>query len=310
MSDPSRDNASWWRPRAGVAWVAACLLGCGAHAQVLKSFDQVEEIQGVRVEERLGERIPLDVVLTNSADEPVAVREYFDDGIPVILALVYYECPVVCSLVLDRMAATFDELDYVIGRDYNVVVVSFDPTENTSHALGKKTFYLAGYEHGMDADIAAGWGFHTGSATEVRRLADAIGFDYKRLPNGEYSHPVSFAILSPEGAVSRYFHGYDYPPNDVRLSLLTASDGKIAKSFGERLWHFCYRYDPDAGVYSLQAMQVMQVAGAVTVAGIAALITGLLIAERVRRGRRGSGSDARHPRTRGRAEPAVIGRTS
>ena len=253
-----------------------------AGAQRILERDQVRELQGVELEERLGEHIPLDVHFTDDRGVAVRLSEYFGDGKPAILALVYYECPVVCTIVLDKLLASLNRLDYTAGEDYRLIVVSFDHRESTTQARGQKLRFLSHYNRASEPGVGAGVVYHTGDEAEIRRLTDAVGFQFAPLANGEWSHPAGLTILSPKGKVTRYLYGYDYPADQLKLSLLEATEGRIARSLGERIMHYCFRYDPTAGAYSLQAMALMRLAGAATVVLLTVLIVALLIGERVR----------------------------
>ncbi|MGV6815474.1 MAG: SCO family protein [Phycisphaerales bacterium] len=254
-----------------------------ASAQRLLDRSEVKQLNGVEVDEQLGNSVPLDAVFTNSKGETVEMSTYFDGETPVILVMVYYECPVVCPVVLSQLVASLNELDYVVGEDYRVVVVSFDDTETTSMALGKRTEFIDAYNKAdltLDSKTIA---FHTGDVLNIKRLVNSIGFEYNPLKNGDFAHPISLMILSPKGKVTRYMYGFDYPSRELKLSLLDASEGKIAASFGDRLIHFCYQFDPTAGAYSIQAFRVMQVGALLTVILLIIGLTLLFMGDRVRR---------------------------
>ncbi len=257
-----------------------------ASAQLILPREQVAELRGVDIEERLNSQIPLDAVFTNDRGETVTLGDSFKDGKPAILALVYYECPVVCTIVLDKLLESLNNLDYTAGTDYRLLVVSFDHREGTTQAQGKKYRFLSHYNRtpapGTNG-TADGIAYYTGDRLNIERLTDAVGFQFAPLPNGEWSHAAGITILSPDGRVMRYLYGYSYPSDQLKLSLLDATDGKIARSLGERIMHFCFRYDPTAGAYSLEAMALMRLAGIVTVILLIVLIVCLLIGERVRR---------------------------
>ncbi|MEA5614501.1 SCO family protein [Nodularia spumigena] len=264
-----------------------------APAQLILPRDQVAELQGVDIEERLNSQIPLDAVFTNDRGETVTLGDSFGDGKPAILALVYYECPVVCTIVLDKLLESLNQLEYTAGEDYRLLVVSFDHREGTTQAQGKKYRFLTHYNRpvpGPAAGVADGIAFHTGDKANIERLTEAVGFQFAPLANGEWSHAAGITILSPDGRVMRYLYGYSYPSDQLKLSLLDATDGKIARSLGERIMHFCFRYDPTAGAYSLEAMALMRLGGVVTVVLLTVLIVCLLIGERVRRRLRGGAS--------------------
>ncbi|MAO25037.1 MAG: electron transporter SenC [Phycisphaerae bacterium] len=256
-----------------------------AQAQRLLDRSEVKELNGLEVEEQLGNAVPLEAVFTNHDGETVVFGDYFDGETPVILVMVYYECPVVCPVVLSQLTSSLNELDYTAGEDFRVLVVSFDHDETTTLAMGERTKFLDAYERGRETDARAGIAFHTGDVPNIRNLVNSIGFSFNPINNDDYSHPISLMILSPEGKVSRYMYGFDYPPRELKLSLLDASEGKIAQSFGDRLLHFCYQIDPTAGQYSLQAFRVMQIGAGLTVVFIAIGLTLLFMGERVRRRR-------------------------
>lgn len=254
-----------------------------AQAQQLLERDQVKELNGAVVDEQLGNFVPKAAVFTNHDGETVTFGDYFDGETSVILVMVYYECPVVCPVVLSQLTASLNELDYTAGKDFRVVVVSFDDQETTSLAMGERTKFLDAYERGTETEARDGISFHTGDVPNIRDLVTSIGFNYNPTSYGEYSHPISLMILSPEGKVTRYMYGFDYPPKELKLSLLDASEGKIAQSFGDRLLHFCYRLDPTAGKYSLQAFRVMQIGALFTLVLLIIGLTLLFMGERVRR---------------------------
>ncbi len=254
-----------------------------ASAQRILDRDEVVELNGVEVTEHLGEGVPLDASFTDHNGESVVFGEYFDGETPVVLVMVYYQCPVVCPTVLTQLTNSLNELEYTAGEDYRVLVVSFDHDETTTMALGERTKFLDAYNRGSETNARAGIAFHTGDVLNIRRLVNSIGFNFNPTDAGEYAHPISLMILSPEGQVSRYMYGFDYPSHELKLSLLDASEGKIAQSFGDRLLHFCYAFDPNAGVYSLQAFRVMQIGAGLTVVILAIGLTLLFIGDRARR---------------------------
>lgn len=254
-----------------------------ASAQRILDRDEVVELNGVEVTEHLGDGVPLDATFTDHNGESVVFGEYFDGETPVVLVMVYYQCPVVCPTVLTQLTNSLNELEYTAGEDYRVLVVSFDHDETTTMALGERTKFLDAYNRGSETAARAGIAFHTGDVLNIRRLVNSIGFNFNPTDAGEYAHPISLMILSPEGQVSRYMYGFDYPPHELKLSLLDASEGKIAQSFGDRLLHFCYAFDPNAGVYSLQAFRVMQIGAGLTVVILAIGLTLLFIGDRARR---------------------------
>jgi protein SCO1/2 len=295
---PTRIASSRALSRAAVAfaWIAGVLFTTQARAQLLLP-EEPEIARSAGVTEKLGEEVPLDLVLDAWDNRRINVGHMFGQGHkPVVLALVYYDCPIVCSLVLNRLSDAIDALEnYDVGSDFNVMVVSFDPTEGPADAAQWRAAALAGYDRGVTPEVEAGWGFYTGSAAVVRPLSDSVGFAYSRMPNGEFAHPTVFMVLTAEGRVSSYVHGFNYTSRDLKLALLEASEGKIAKSIGDWLIHKCYRYDPAAGAYTLQAMALMRFAGVVSIIGVGGLILALFIGERLRRELRARSASSNSP---------------
>lgn len=247
-----------------------------ANAQRVLEKDEIRQLNGVDLLETQGTTLPMDAVFTTADGNEVALAQYFLDDKPTILALVYYECPIVCPTVLTSLVTTMNELDYSAGEDYRVLVISFDHTEGTTQALAKRENFIRNYERSETRpSVRDGIQFFTGSEESIQALAGSVGFAFNEIAGGEYAHPISLMAISPEGMLTRYIYGYDYPAQDMKLTLLDASEGKIAASLGDRILHFCYRYDPLAGSYSLVAFRVMQV-GAGLGAIILATVVGLL----------------------------------
>lgn len=283
-TNPSRAPIARRFSRLAACALAAVVCCVRAPAQVL-SDELPEQAQGVVVDEHLGETVPMDIVLRRSDGTMVSLGDAFDGDKPVVLVMAYYSCPLVCPVIQEKLAQSLAQTDYLIGRDFRLVVVSFDPTNTIEMAADARSRAINAYGHAMTDEIESGFLYHTTSDSEAHRLADAIGYKYRKLPNGEYSHPVSFCVLSPAGAITRYFYGFDYPPREMKLTLLDASNGKIGRSFGDAILHFCFSYDPSAGAYSLQAFRVMQLGAGATVVLLGSLILTLKLKERVRRRR-------------------------
>lgn len=243
------------------------------------------DFSDLEVTERVGEQLPLHAEFKNSKGETVRLGDYFKDGKPAIIAMVYYRCPVVCGVILDKLTQCMNRLDYQVGKDFRCLVFSFDPSETAAAADAKKSRYTSGYVHGTGPEVMAGWEFHVGTEVASRELAQAIGFNPKKLDNGEYSHPTAIYVVTPEGKISRYIFGLDYPPRDIKLSLLDATSGKIAASLGDKLLHFCFRFDPNTGRSVLVAFRVMQLGAAATAVLVGVLIGALVLGERVRKSR-------------------------
>ncbi len=270
-------------------WFAAAVF-CAvprASAQVLRS-DVPRQAQGLEVTEHLGEILPLDTEFVDDATRKVRLYEYFGpaETKPAIVAMVYYRCPVVCSVVMSKIVESLNQVDFTPGREFRVLLFSVKDEETVIDAAGAKARYLEAYSRAANApEVRDGWRFHVGTPDETRRLADALGFSYKREANGEYAHPVAIFIATPQGKISRYLYGFDYRPETVKMALLEASNGAIGKTIGERFMPFCYRYDPAAGTYTLQAFKLMRIGGVVTMVLVFGLVVALRVHEGVRRRR-------------------------
>lgn len=243
------------------------------------------QAQGVDVEEKVGNILPPDIGFTNSRGEVVRLGQYFQGDKPAIVAMVYYNCPIVCTVVMNRLQETMNDLDFTVGKDYRTLIFSMDPSEGVKNAQQAKLGYISGYNRDVTPEVDKGWEFHVTDDDAARRLGEALGFKFRKLDTGAYSHPVALAIITPDGKVSRYLYGFSYPARDVKLALMEASEGKLVKTIGDRLLLRCYMYDPKAGSYTLQATRVMQLGGIITVVAIGTLIGGLFISERLRRTR-------------------------
>ena len=254
--------------------------------------DTPAQIRGLDIEEKIGNYLPMELEFTTSEGTRVNLGDYFKNtNKPAVILLVYYDCPIVCDVLMGKVAETFRDLNGMeIGKDFNVLFFSFDPSETPATSKPLRKIYLDGYYRDktgpIPEEIAAGWQFHTSDSENVKRLADALGFKYRRMENGEYSHPVCTFLATPEGRIARYIYGYHGLPTsgrDMRLALIEASNGDLAQSIGDRFLSFCYMYDPKAGQYTLQAMRVMQLGGVATMIGVGTLIGTLMLTERIRR---------------------------
>jgi len=254
-----------------IAALAIYLLGTiGAAAQTIS--DSVPILQKVNVVEHLGDTIPLDVAVTNDAGEQVMMDRYFTPGRPVVLVLAYYECPMLCNLVMNSLTQTAKQLSWLPGQEYQIVTVSINPAESFSLARGKKDNYIRDFGQ---PEAAAGWDFCIAAEDQSRKLADAVGFKYyyDELQK-QYAHPAVITILTGSGVISRYLYGVEFKERDLRLALLEASEGKIGTTV-DRILLYCYHYDPNAGGYVLMAGTIMRTGGLFTIV-LLALFLGLL----------------------------------
>jgi protein SCO1/2 len=224
-------------------------------------------LRNVSLEQRLNQRVPLDLSFRDDNGSQMPLSSYFG-GKPVILALVYYQCPMLCTQILNGLVISLRGMSLVSGRDFDVVAVSIDPTETPDLAARKKAEYLRRY-----AKSSTGWHFLTGAEPQIRQLAEAVGFRYAYDPRTrQYAHASAIMVLTPGGRLSRYFYGIEYAPRDLRLGLVEASENKIG-SPADQLLLYCYHYDPSTGKYSAIVMNIVRLAGALTL-----LIFGALLA--------------------------------
>jgi protein SCO1 len=215
-------------------------------------------LQGVGIEQKLDRQVPLDVVFRDEAGRPVPLASFFH-GKPVLLAPVYYRCPMLCTQILNGVMSSLKAVSFNPGRDFEVVAVSFDPKDTPQLAEAKKENYLRRYGR---ANTANGFHFLSGDEADIKLLMDAIGFHYKYDPaTDQYAHASAIMILTPEGRLSRYFYGVDYAPRDIRLGLVEASAEKIGTPVDEVLL-FCFHYDPKTGKYGAIALNSLRAAGA------------------------------------------------
>ncbi len=236
-------------------------------------------LREIGFDQKIDETLPLDVELRDEQGRQVRLGEYFGRR-PVVLAFVYYDCPMLCTQVLSSMTSTFGVLALDPGKDFEIVVVSFDPRETPALAAEKKALYLdrfgrPGTEHG--------WHFLTGDEASVKRLTGAAGFRYAwDQQTGQFAHPAGVIVTTPDGRLARYLFGLEYGPRDLRFALVEASEGRVGTAV-DSLLLYCYHYDPMTGRYGLVVMRALRVAGAATV-----LLLGAFIAVMVRRERRGA----------------------
>lgn len=257
---------------------ALALLAGAAPASAQGVVDTQQVLKEVRIDQRLGEQLPLDLSFRDHRGYEVRLGDVFGEK-PVLLALVYYECPMLCTLVLNDVLRCLRALPLDAGEDFDLLAVSIDPGETPELAAAKREAYLEDYGRG-EPD---GWHFLVGDEASVAALTDAVGFRYVYDPaTDEYAHAAGIQLVTPEGVLSRYFYGLEYPPRDVRLGLVEASDGAIGSAVDQVLL-FCYHYDPVTGKYGLVVMNVVRLAGGLTVAAIVSFVVVMLRRDRKRR---------------------------
>ena len=237
-----------------------------------------ELLQEVGLDQKLNAQVPLDLKFKDEDGRTVTLGQYFGKR-PVILTLNYYECPMLCTEVLNGLVSSLSVMNFTIGREFDVVTVSFDPRDTPELAKQKKAAYLGRYKR---VGAETGWHFLTGSPHEIAVLTRAVGFRYAYNEKvGQFAHASGVMVATPEGRLSHYFYGIEYGPRDLRLSLVEASDHKIGSAVDQVLLA-CFHYDPSSGRYSMTIMTVVRAAGVLTVGLIAGAI--VLLRRRERRG--------------------------
>ncbi|MEP6810906.1 MAG: SCO family protein [Chthoniobacterales bacterium] len=250
--------------------LASVVLGLAAPICAQTTQQQIAARAGL--EQKLNSQVPLDAVFRDEHGAAVPLRSFFH-GKPVILALAYYECPNLCTLVLNGVLQTAHELKFDAGKEYEIVVVSFDDRERPALAAAKKQIYAQRYGRAGAND---GWHFLTGDKNSIARLAESVGYRFAYdATTRQFAHPSAITILTPAGKVARYFPGIEYPPREVRLALIEASHEEVG-TLADRVFLLCFHYNPATGKYGLLISRVIQVAGVGT-ASVLALAIGWMI---------------------------------
>ncbi len=219
-----------------------------------------KEIQGVTIEERLGEKLDLNMSFTDQDGKPIKLGDLLKDEKPLLLSLNYYRCKTLCGVQLENLAKTIKDLKWPIGKDFHMATISFDKTDTPELAKSKQTEYLE-----KVGDLDGKWNFLIGSQLNIDKITKSIGFYYNYIPDkNEFAHTAAIFIISPDGTISRYLYGIDYKVKDVKFALMDAANGKIG-STTDRFLLFCCNYDPSLGRYTGLAIGLMRVAGIVTI---------------------------------------------
>ena len=234
--------------------------------------------QRIGFDQKVGQQVPADLVFRDETGRTVRLGDYFGKR-PVVLSLVYYGCPMLCPLTLEGLTRSLKRLSFDAGREFEVVVVSFDPRETPAQAFAAKRAALTDYGRPETAD---GWHFLTGGAEPIRRLTQAVGFRYFYDTRAkQFAHASGIVLLTPQGAASRYLYGIDFPVRNVRLGLVEAADNRIGSAVDQVLL-YCFHYDPVQGRYSAATLNIVRLVALLSVAGL-----GLMIALLLRREHRG-----------------------
>jgi len=255
--------------RGAIAIAVALLVGLPAASRAEDDPEGPAPLQGVEIEEKLNAQVPLDAVFLDQDGKQVRLGDALGKGKPVVLALVYYECPMLCGLVLGGMARGMKETGLELGKDYTALSISFDPREKPAQAFVRQKHYLQSFDR---ADQKQVWPFWVGEDKEVRKVTDAVGFRYKfDEETKQYAHGAAILVLTPEGRVSRYLYGVEFPGRDLRLAMVEAADGKVGTSF-DRFLLTCYRYDPVARRYVPYAMGAVRAGALLVLFGLASTL--------------------------------------
>jgi len=234
-----------------------------------RAADALAPLQGVGITQRLGESLPMDLVFRDEDGKDVRLGDLFGHRKPVVMVMAYYECPMLCTLVLNDMVKAFRPMNFSVGTEFDVITVSINPKDTPELARAKKENYLKSYAR---EGAASGWHFLTGQDPAVHAVADALGFAYRFVPEtGEFAHAAGIMVLTPEGRISRYFYGIEYSSRDLRLALVEAADGKIG-SLVDEMMLYCFRYDPAVGKYSVVALSIVRLGGILTIIALAGFI--------------------------------------
>ena len=275
----------WLRWAAAVLLIAAWPSGARAQVNV-----PPKELDGVEVTEHLGSSLPLDAAFRDHEGRPTRLLDILDGRRPTLLVFAYHTCPMLCSMVLDGTVKALKETPWTVGREFDVLTVSIDPRDTPEAAARKRAQVAERYGR---SDGGKGFHFLVGDEANIRRVTDAAGFGYRY---DERQEQYAIFLLTPDGRLARYLYGFQFDPQDIRLGLLEASEGRSISTV-ERLLLYCYHYDPQGKRYALVAMRVMRVGGLVTMVALGSLLTVLWLRER-RRSRRGADSLAPNPSIR------------
>jgi protein SCO1/2 len=219
-------------------------------------------LEGVGIDQRLNEQVPLDLTFKDEQGKTVKLGDYFHENRPVILNLVYFQCPMLCTEVLNGLTSALKVIKFVPGKEFEVITVSIDPRETPQLAANKKEMYLKKLGN---PDAAKGWHFLTGQQPQIAALAAAVGFRYRFDPKlDQFAHAAGIMLITPEGKIAQYYYGVEYSAKDMRLGIVEASQNKIG-SLADQVLLYCYHYDPRTGHYGATITNIVRLGGIVTV---------------------------------------------
>jgi protein SCO1/2 len=271
--------------------LAICLVVVAGNARAQAWRDTSEgmpntpapELTGVDIVEHLKGPLPADAAFRDAEGKAVHLGDYFDHKRPTLLVFAYHTCPMLCSLVLDATVRSLNDVQWTVGREFDVVSISIDPNDTPETATRKRGQVVQSYTRARGD--TTGWHFLVGDEINIRKVTESVGFEYRYdARQKQYAHPAAIYLLTPDGHMARYLYGISYDPKDVRLGLLEATEGRSI-STTERIMLFCYHYDPQGKHYSIVAMNVMRLGGAVTLAFFATFLGIMWMRERHKKGR-------------------------
>lgn len=254
--------------------LAGCLLVAGLASpswgqdRVVDPGDMPGPLKKVGVEQNLGNQLPEDLLFVDSRGREVVLGQLLGER-PILLTFVYYECPMLCSLIMNGLTRALGVMTFEVGEAFDVVAVSIDPGETPAMAAEAKVEALARYERPATAD---GWHFLTGSQASIETLAQTAGFAYEYIPEtGEYAHASAVLVVTPNGRIAQYFLGVEFSPKDLRLALVEASENRLGNVIDQVLL-YCFRYDPTLGKYTAVTMRILRITGILFVLGLLAFV--------------------------------------
>ena len=254
------------------AVILTLLMALQVHAQSYTEGLQ----QRIGIDQKLGDQLPLDLRFVDSEGNTVHLRDFFGEK-PIVLSLVYFDCPMLCTQVINSLLRAMNVLSFGAGTEFDVLTISIDPGETPEVANAKKIEYLKNYR---GREGSTGWHFLTGDQQQIDQLAAAVGFRYEYdEPTDQYIHASGIMVLTPEGKLARYFYGIDYPPRDLRWGLVEAADGAIGNPV-DQLLLLCYSYDPMTGKYGLYIRNSLRIGGLATILALGSFIVVMLRRER------------------------------
>lgn len=227
-------------------------------------------LKNVSIEQKLNQPLPLDAIFSDENGAKVKLGDYFGRGKPVVIALVYFECPMLCTEVLNGLTGSLKGISLDAGKDFDVVAISFDAREDGKSDLvkSKKDSYVARYGR---PDSANGWHFLTGAQSEIDKVTKSLGFNYYwDDETNQFAHAGAVMVITPQGLISRYLYGIDYPPRDLKFAIMESGEERIG-SLAEQLYLYCFHYNPATGTYGLAVITVIRVFGIAVLLGIIAM---------------------------------------